>query len=553
MKRLLALIAVLALCMMSFAIAETVTDADLAAAKSYVRMLYKKAAEMTSSDYERIARVPMGDKTYEITWSADHESIKFIDGEMVTVDIDESWPEEISYVLTATITSPVTGETASVSFNHKAPAGNMSYEQILDIAYGLAEGSATEDIYRLYGTVTAIDTAWSDEYQNITVTIQVGDLADKPMMCYRLKGEGAKNLKVGDKITVEGKFKNYKGTIEYDAGCVLVGYGEIVSQANILNMAYKLADGQAMTAQTALAGTIISIDTAWSEQYGNITVTMVCDGKEDQPIMCYRLKGEGAANLAVGQEIGVAGTIKNYKGTIEFDAGCVLVDPAAIADVREVLNAYTIPDGVTADKEITLTGVIHKIPTVWSDEYQNITVDMTIGGLVDYPIECYRLAGEGAATLAIGDTITVTGVMKNYKGLIEFNSGCKLVEVVKPEGAEEVVPPTTLIPATTEEVGKILEAAYALEDGAYMYDKVQLTAKVTEIVTEYSEQYGNISVVIEYDEYSYWPMFCYRLKGEGAATLAVGDTITVEGSIKNYKGTIEYDAGCQLLSVVKAN
>ena len=26
---------------------------------------------------------------------------------------------------------------------------------------------------RLFGTVTAIDTAWSDEYQNITVTIQV--------------------------------------------------------------------------------------------------------------------------------------------------------------------------------------------------------------------------------------------------------------------------------------------------------------------------------------------------------------------------------------------
>ena len=431
MKRLLALIAVLALCMMSFAIAETVTDADLNSAKAYVRMLYKKAAEMTSSDYERIARVPMGDKTYEIKWSADHESIKFIEGDMVTVDLDESWPEEISYVLTATITSPVTGETATVSFNHKAPAGNMSYEQIVDIAYALPEGSATEDIYRLYGTVTKIDTEWSEQYGNITVTIQVGDLADKPMMCYRLKGEGAKDLKVGDKITVEGKFKNYKGTIEYDSGCVLVGYGEIISQANILNMAYKLEQGAAMTAPTALAGTIINIDTPWDEKYGNITVTMVCDGKEDQPIMCYRLQGEGADKLAVGQEIGVAGTIKNYKGTIEFDAKCVLVDAAAVADVREVLTAYALPEGVAADKPITLTGVVTEITDAYSEKYGNITVNMVVGGFDSHVIMCYRLKGEGVAELAVGDTITVTGTMKNYKGTIEFDSGCNMDAVVK--------------------------------------------------------------------------------------------------------------------------
>ena len=36
------------------------------------------------------------------------------------------------------------------------------------------------------------------------------------------------DLKVGDKITVEGVFKNYKGTIEFDAGCTLVGMGESI-------------------------------------------------------------------------------------------------------------------------------------------------------------------------------------------------------------------------------------------------------------------------------------------------------------------------------------
>ena len=431
MKRLLALIAVLALCMMSFAGAEAPADADLTAAKSYVRMLYKKAAEMTSSDYERIARVPMGDKTYDIEWSADHESIKFIKGDMVTVDLDESWPEEISYVLTATITSPVTGETATVSFNHKAPAGNMSYEQIVDIAYSLPADGATEDTYRLYGVVTEITDVYNEKYGNITVNLQVGDLTDKIIMCYRLKGEGVETLKVGDKITVEGTFKNYKGTIEFNSGCVLVGFGEIISQANILNNAYKLAEGQSMTSQTALAGVITEITDAYSEKYGNITVIMVCDGKEDQPIMCYRLKGEGADKLAVGDKIGVAGTIKNYKGTIEFDSGCVLVDFDAVADVREVLTAYTLPEGVAADKAITLTGVVTEITDAYNEKYGNITVNMVVGGLDSHVIMCYRLKGEGVAELAVGDTVTVTGTMKNYKGTIEFDSGCVAEEIVK--------------------------------------------------------------------------------------------------------------------------
>ena len=47
-------------------------------------------------------------------------------------------------------------------------------------------------------------------------------------MCYRLTGEGAQNLKVGDQITVEGVLKNYKGTIQFDKGCKLVGYGEVL-------------------------------------------------------------------------------------------------------------------------------------------------------------------------------------------------------------------------------------------------------------------------------------------------------------------------------------
>ncbi len=435
MKKLLALIVLSAMMLSGFAFAES-TDPMLANACSYLRLMYKNQPETTPVDYTVVGVVNIGGTEFDIEWSADVESVKFVygDDKMVTVDIDDKNPEEVAYVLTATLKNEK-GETASVSFNHKVPAAmileGLSYEEIVAAAYTLEEGLAMEEAQRLYGVITKIDTPYSEQYGNITVTIQIGDLADQPIQCYRLKGEGADKLAVGDAITVEGIMKNYKGTIEFDAGCVLVGMGEIVSQQAILDAAYALEEGAAMPAKTALWGVIASIDTAYSEQYGNITVTIICDGKTEQPIQCYRLKGEGAAALAVGDEIAVYGTMKNYKGTIEFDAGCTLVPVDAVVDVRAALSAYTIEEGMSATSESTMTGVISKIDTAWSEDYQNITVTMIVGGMEDYPIMCYRLKGEGAKDLAIGDTITVTGTMKNYKGTIEFDAGCVLDAVVK--------------------------------------------------------------------------------------------------------------------------
>ena len=76
--------------------------------------------------------------------------------------------------------------------------------------------------------------------------------------------------------------------------------------------------------------------------------------------------------------------------------------------------------------ESTITGVVVAIPTAWSDEYQNITVNIVAAGLEDYLIQCYRLTGEGAKDLKEGDEITVTGILKNYKGTVEFDKGCTL-------------------------------------------------------------------------------------------------------------------------------
>ncbi len=519
---------------------QTETESALSQAKDYVYNAYKNAADVYVADYKVIGQVIVGDETLAVTWTTDasEDNVKIIPGEdnMVTVDINEKNPEEVTYTLTATITD-VDGKTETVTMTRRTPAAviideGMSYAEIVEAAYKLEAGIAMEDSYRLYGEIIKIDTPWSDQYKNITVTIQVEGAEDKPMMCYRLKGDGADKLAVGDKITVEGIIKNYNGTIEFDAGCELLGVGaEVKDQSAILEAAYKLEAGLSMNEPCTLTGEIIKIDTPWSDQYKNITVTIVCDGDTDHPMMCYRLAGEGADTLAIGDTITVTGTIKNYNGTIEFDAGCNLDNlvkseepaPVAPSDPAEIMNAaYALEAGGALPYTATLTGKIVSIDTEWSEQYGNITVTIQVG---DKTIQCFRLKGEGAATLAVDNTITVTGNISNYNGTVQFGAGCSLDEIAAEAPAD---------PA------EIMAAAYALADGEALPYTATLTGKVVSIDTEYSEQYGNITVTIQVGEQT---IQCFRLKGEGAAALAVDNVITVTGSISNYKGAVQFGAG----------
>ncbi len=335
MKKFIALLTALVLCLTLCAGFAAAEDENLTAAKGLLDFQYKSKTRgkptTTAEDYEVTAQLMIDGVVYPITWTTDSDTIQIVpaEGEKYLVDVDESNPKELNYVLTATVTAP-DGSTLDVSYERVVPAAvlDMSYADIVEAAYALDTDAAMTKAQRLFGVVTSIDTAWSDEYQNITVTI-------------------------------------------------------------------------------------------------------VCDGKTEQPIQCYRLSGEGAKDLAEGAEIAVLGTIKNYKGTIEFDKGCVLVPVDSVSSLKAAIAGYALETDAAMTSESTITGVITAIPTAWSDEYKNITVNMVVGGVEEYVIQCYRLSGEGADTLAEGDTITVTGLLKNYKGTVEFDKGCTLDAVVK--------------------------------------------------------------------------------------------------------------------------
>lgn len=209
----------------------------------------------------------------------------------------------------------------------------------------------------------------------------------------------------------------------------------------ILVEAYALAENEKLTYDTTLIGNVISVNTPYSAQYNNITVTMEIPGYASMPIVCYRLKGAGIETLNIGDTITVTGRLHNYYGTIEFDTGCTLnnlvtgnngVSTPPEDSVEIVDAAYALDPGASLPYTVSITGKITSIDTPYDSSYKNITVTIIVSGRADKPIKCFRLKGDGAENLKVGDTITVTGVIRNYQNSsgdceIKFNSGCTFV------------------------------------------------------------------------------------------------------------------------------
>lgn len=580
---------------------EDVPDgSDLVNAKEYLINMYQtgdkdEPMEMLM-DKNVLSVVTVDGVKYDVEWTITvtegaSDSVKVAasdEANHVKIDIPDLPDTDIYFTATATV-KDAEGNTESATFEYKVAGLNISAgpgaEEILDMAYALEEGASLDQAYTLTGVITSVDTAYSADYQNITVTIVVEGIDDKPIKCYRLTGNGADTLAVGDTITVTGMLTNYKGTIEFDAGCVLntvvkgEGNGDDVSTepgevsddvsdegsndetsqnpdnnttqktpAEIIDEAYALAENTSLNYTATLTGKVVSVDDAYSEEFDNITVTIQVAGKEDKPIKCYRLKGQDVDRIAKGDTITVTGTIKNHYGTVEFDLGCTMVNRVAgggtpttqLTDPAQIMNfAYGLQAGEKMEYDVTLEGVVTKVSSPYDPTYKNISVYISVKGS-DKELLLYRMKGDEVDKLVKGDTVTVTGRIINYNGTIEMEAGCTMRKRVSGGGVVQTAP---------SDPKEIVKAAYELAAGESLPYKATLTGTIISIDTEYSEQYGNITVTIEIEGCEDKPIKCYRMKGDGADALKVGDVITVSGTIKNYQHSsgdckVEFDSGC---------
>ena len=202
---------------------------------------------------------------------------------------------------------------------------------------------------------------------------------------------------------------------------------ENYTSADLIDALYKLESGQTLEGPYELTGIITSIKYPFDPAYNNVSVVVAVEGREDKPVLCYRLNG--GEELKVGDTITVFAGLTNYNGTYETTSGGVIREvipgdgtlpeqPNVPSDVKGILDAlYALADGESVNGTFTITGKITAL-----DNYNNPTI--VVEGFENQPVYCYRLT----VTHAIGDVITVTATtMKNYGGTYEFMN-CTLVE-----------------------------------------------------------------------------------------------------------------------------
>lgn len=273
---------------------------------------------------------------------------------------------------------------------------------------------------------------------------------------------------------------------------------------DVVDAAYALESGESLNGFT-LTGVIGKIDDAYSEQFGNITVTIVIDNRVDQPIQCFRLKGEGCDTLAVGDKITVTGNIVNYNGTIEFNSGCTLdakttatAEEIAIAKfafvelAKQVTENFTLPEGIT-----------------WTvKEGTAITID---------GVNATVVRGDADATVVI--TGTLNGHTRDF------------TVVVKATDGGSVEPPVEDVMTVAE----ALAAANALGKDEYSAEKVYVEGVITEITRFDSGRSSYTFYIKDADGTDQLTVFSCKTTAD-ITKIYVGDTVKVYGYLQNYGG-----------------
>lgn len=178
-----------------------------------------------------------------------------------------------------------------------------------------------------------------------------------------------------------------------------------------------------------------------------------------------------AAVVVDGANLAVTMPSASTRAVLTATVTCGNVSKTKTFPVHMVVDvvdaAYNLLEGETI-ADMTLTGVIIRVDDAYSEQHKNVTVTIIVDGKMDKLIECFRMTGEQAATIKAGDKITVTGDLTNYKGKIEFNSGCVLTAVTTATADElEYVTLFNLeIPQTVTENFTLPEGAtYVVKDG----------------------------------------------------------------------------------------
>ena len=362
------------------------------------------------------------------------------------------------------------------------PAGSGTAEDpynvaaIIEQTAGLADGEFFNNSNDVYVTGVVVETKEvSAQFGN--ATYYIADNAKSADRFYVFRGkllDGASvaaetDLEVGDSVTVCGKIKNYKGTLEFDQGNYLTfikkgqGGGDKPSTDEVgskdapktvteaLAAINAMEDGATSTEFWYVKGKVVKVTTnqASFDQYKNLNYLISEDGTESNTITVYAGNGldntqfSGIDALKQGDEVVVYGHIQKYvkndKMTPEIAKGNYLVKytaggngggntgdavgtkdaPKTVAEALAAVDA--LANGATTEQFWYVKGKVKQVITAADkiSQYKNIDYLITDDG--NNEIKVFRGKNldnsdfTSADQLQVGDEVVVYGQLMKYE------------------------------------------------------------------------------------------------------------------------------------------
>ncbi len=286
----------------------------------------------------------------------------------------------------------------------------------------------------------------------------------------------------------------------------------IFAVVDVMDAIALLQHKDSFEAPYTITGTVKEITEAYSEKYGNVTLVITV-GTLD--LECYRLSGDAAATVKVGDEIVVTGTeVSKYNDDIELRYA-----EAAFATVSEKTDA----EKVAADKAAL---------TLEESYTENFTLPTTgsNGSTIAWAVtEGTAITLDGAsATVVRGDvdaTVVLTATITCGTA-----SDTKTFTVTVPQ-ASSVEPPVEDVMTVAE----ALAAANALGKDEYSAEKVYVEGVIAEITKFDSGRSSYTFYIKDADGTDQLTVFSCKTTAD-ITKIYVGDTVKVYGYLQNYKG-----------------
>ena len=434
-----------------------------------------------------------------ITWASDNEAVISINGEDATVI---SPAAETVVKLTATITIGEASDTKefNVTVTVTIPEFDVTVTQpevggTLEVKNGEAafEGGKVQQ-----GTKLTISATLAPNYEIVAIKVNGEALTAV---------EGVYSVTVTEAIEITVELKEIK--------FATVTFGEVENGT----LTVKAGTEDVATGASVKVGTVLTITATANSGY---------------KVSAVKVNGTAITG--------------NTYTVLDTDTAVVITVETAVYTQTDIVNdAYKLAADTTLG-EFTLTGVIVSVDTAYDSGYKNVTVTIVVEGLTDKPIKCFRLKGEGADVIAVNDTITVTGTIKNYGGTVEFDSGCTFTDRVIGNSTISVAEnssdkATVTFENTSGQNGTNVNFTVAVSEG-YEIVSVKVNGVVVEAVENtYTAKFnGNLSVLVE-------------TKEAGTATATVVASLTFpDGNSKKVSSYVDtWSATCNNIQFNIAN